>query len=190
MQWLRLTAIIAIINLAAEFGGQIMRVNMLAGFDISRCRTNGKAIFNNTFAFGDVGQRDFMPRRYGLLCSELGERRGQGGTLRQRLQCHHYVVTRVHLQHLQLLADICRCSQCGTATGFLLCAHIQPSCPLSSGGKLGLKKYSPLIWFARTDLPTPTRRKYIPVGSIQASMPSTVGLGQFDSPYKVPRYLT
>ncbi len=31
---------------------------------------------------------------------------------------------------------------------------------------------------AKTGLPTPTRREYIPVGSIPASMPSTVGLGQ------------
>ena len=34
---------------------------------------------------------------------------------------------------------------------------------------------------AKTGLPTPTRRKYVPVGSIQASMPSTVGLGQSGS---------
>ena len=31
---------------------------------------------------------------------------------------------------------------------------------------------------AQTGLPTPTRREYVPVGSIPASMPSTVGLGQ------------
>ena len=31
---------------------------------------------------------------------------------------------------------------------------------------------------AKTGLPTPTRRIYIPVGSIPASMPSTVGLEQ------------
>jgi len=30
----------------------------------------------------------------------------------------------------------------------------------------------------QTGLPTPTRREYVPVGSIPASMPSTVGLGQ------------
>ena len=70
----------------------------------------------------------------------LRERCGQRHALRQRLQCHYHVVTRVYLQHLQLLADICRCVQFDTATGFLLCAHVQPSCTLSSGGKLGLKK--------------------------------------------------
>jgi len=31
---------------------------------------------------------------------------------------------------------------------------------------------------AKTGLPTPTRREYVPVGSIPASMPSTVGLEQ------------
>ena len=40
---------------------------------------------------------------------------------------------------------------------------------------------------AKTGLPTPTRREYIPVGSIQASMPSTVGLEQTDCsrPYRL-----